>query len=305
MSETPVDASRRRPKRRWLQFSLRTLFIVVTVLAVWLGLRVDRANRQQHAVEAIEDQGGEFYYDYQQTPAAKSVWGTPLVQESYSSQADPPGTKWLRQLVGERFFVTPVKLVIFRQPAVCLAHLRDLPHLEEVWLGDTELSDYDVANLAHLKKLRSLSIVGPRSSQGGPQDFSFLSHLNELEWLQIAYCPFSDEDMAHLKHAGKLRTLHLPDHQISDDGLASLESLSNLEDLGLGGNPITDDGLIHIASLNKLIWLSLNGTHVTDEGLKCLQRLPSLRLVNLQKTRATAAGVERLQQALPRCKVVK
>ena len=329
MPETPVDASTRRPKRRWFQFSLRTLLIVVTALAVWLGLRVDRANRQQEAVEAIEDQGGDVYYDYQQKPAAKSVWGLTYVDKTYSSQVDPPGAEWLRQLVGERFFVTPVTVMISRQPTICLTPLRDLPHLEEVRLSDTELSDFDVANLAHLKKLRFLSITWSRSSEGGPQDFSFLSHLTELEWLQIAGCRFSEAGLEHLKHAGKLQTLHVPDHQISDDGLASLEHLSNLEVLGLRGNPITDDGLVHIASLNKLIWLLLNGTQVTDEGLKCLEGLSGLRFLNLsktqvtdeglkcleglsglrlldlRKTQVTAAGAERLQQALPRCKVIQ
>jgi hypothetical protein len=38
----------RAPKRRWFQFTLRTLFVVVTVLACWLGYAVSWI-KQRHA----------------------------------------------------------------------------------------------------------------------------------------------------------------------------------------------------------------------------------------------------------------
>src|SRR5579863_5667165 len=50
------------PKRRWAQFSLGTMFVVVTALGVWLGVVVNRANRQREAVVAIEALGGTVYY---------------------------------------------------------------------------------------------------------------------------------------------------------------------------------------------------------------------------------------------------
>ncbi len=34
------------PKRRWFRFSLRTLFVVVTVLGVWLGMRANSVHRR-------------------------------------------------------------------------------------------------------------------------------------------------------------------------------------------------------------------------------------------------------------------
>jgi hypothetical protein len=61
-----------KPKRRWAQFSLATMFVVVTVLCVWLSVLADRANRQQAAVAAIEAMGGQVKYnvdDDEQTEA--------------------------------------------------------------------------------------------------------------------------------------------------------------------------------------------------------------------------------------------
>src|SRR5664279_5665968 len=53
------------PNRRWFRYSLRTLFVLVTVIAVALGIGVEGAQRQRRAVERIVEMGGTVYYDYQ------------------------------------------------------------------------------------------------------------------------------------------------------------------------------------------------------------------------------------------------
>ena len=65
--------------------------VLVTVLCVWLGLVSERARKQREAVEAIEKVGGAVRYEYQ----------------SKSGQ-EPPGPKWLRELVGEEYFVSVI-----------------------------------------------------------------------------------------------------------------------------------------------------------------------------------------------------
>ena len=42
-----------KPRRRWFQFSLRTLLVLVTVLCVWLAMTAERARKQRKAVAAI------------------------------------------------------------------------------------------------------------------------------------------------------------------------------------------------------------------------------------------------------------
>ena len=39
-----------RPKRRWYQYTLRTLFVLMTVLAVALGWYVHRVRQQKRAM---------------------------------------------------------------------------------------------------------------------------------------------------------------------------------------------------------------------------------------------------------------
>ena len=81
--------------RRWFQFSLRSFFVVMTCLAVWLGIIVNRAREQQEAVKAIEALGGSVRYDRQ-----------------FEAKVESPGRAWLRRLIGDDYF-DEVRLVTF------------------------------------------------------------------------------------------------------------------------------------------------------------------------------------------------
>ena len=54
-----------KTKRRWLRFSLRTFFVLLTVFCVWFGWHVERARQQRKAVEWVVEMGGRVLYDYQ------------------------------------------------------------------------------------------------------------------------------------------------------------------------------------------------------------------------------------------------
>ncbi len=83
------------PRRRYLTFSLRTLFILLTTLAVWLGIATHRAREQRAAVQAIESLGGAVRYDWQNDPL--DPFGSDVLDE-------PAGPAWLRRLMGDDFF---------------------------------------------------------------------------------------------------------------------------------------------------------------------------------------------------------
>ena len=62
-----------RPRRRWFQYSRRSFLVVVTSLAVWLGIVVNRAGEQQEAVKAIEALGGHVTYDWEPGAHARTA----------------------------------------------------------------------------------------------------------------------------------------------------------------------------------------------------------------------------------------
>ena len=76
--------------RRFLTFSLRSVFVVLTAAGIWLGVVVNRAREQRETVMAVEEMGGFVLYDW---------------HFNLPSQADrPQGPAWLRRLIGDEFF---------------------------------------------------------------------------------------------------------------------------------------------------------------------------------------------------------
>ncbi len=51
--------------RRSLRFSLRAVFVVLLVIAVWLGMNVREARQQLVAVKWVKAHGGNVTYDYE------------------------------------------------------------------------------------------------------------------------------------------------------------------------------------------------------------------------------------------------
>jgi hypothetical protein len=123
--------------RRYLAFSLRTHFILLTALSVWLGVVVNRAREQREAVKAIKALGGGILYDWQleYTRAGELV---------NTDKDAPDGPAWLRRVIGDDFF-QHVYFVVFQI------------------IPSTPDADIMKAVPA-LKRLRGLSILGLPSS---------------------------------------------------------------------------------------------------------------------------------------------
>jgi hypothetical protein len=71
-AETPKGEPPKR-KRRWFQFSLRSLLIVMLLVGIYLRWTVVKVERQSEAVKAILDDGGSVTYDYQIDPSSGVV----------------------------------------------------------------------------------------------------------------------------------------------------------------------------------------------------------------------------------------
>ena len=55
-----------KPRKSWFRFSLRTFLIVVTLLSVVIGWKLERVRRQREAVKWITAQHRFVVYDYGQ-----------------------------------------------------------------------------------------------------------------------------------------------------------------------------------------------------------------------------------------------
>ena len=246
-----------KPKRRWYQFSLKTLLVTITILCIgpggFVAFEQSKSRRQKAAVDLIEARGGGVDYDdevVRRSPAMRSVLGE------------------------DRYSTTRSVSLRSQETRDCIPYLHVFPHLQDLYLGN--ISD---ADLVHLKALSTLKWLDLRETNITDSGLASLVHLSKLEALQLYGTRVSDDGLVHLGGLHHLTLLDMGKTQVTDAGLVAVSRLMSLERLYLFRAKITNAGLERLADLPKLTYLDLTATAVTDAGVQRLQKaLPSLEI---------------------------
>ena len=105
------------PKRRWLRFSVRTLLLLTVVVACWLGVQVNQAQKRRAAITAVREAGGFCFLEH-----------------------DSDWKRSLNASIGEEYRTKPL-VVGIRAAAIddaLLMHLRNMPRDSELALDRRE-----------------------------------------------------------------------------------------------------------------------------------------------------------------------
>ena len=134
-------------RRRWYQFSLRTLMLFMLVCAVlfgWVGKRLEETRREQLVVARIESWGGGVAYHGKMLPPwIANPFRKVRVANLMGTQVTDAGLVHLKDLTSLEVLRLDITLVT----DTGLMHLKRLTNIEVLWLGDTEVTD---AGLEHL-----------------------------------------------------------------------------------------------------------------------------------------------------------
>jgi hypothetical protein len=139
------------PKRRWYQYSLKTLLVVLTLLCLGPGGYVAyehaKARKQNAAVEVLEKLGGFVFVD------TKVPCRSPMV----------------RQVLGDDAFgnVAEVNLNYTQATDADLVHLNGLKGIRIVDLRNTKVTDAGLMHLAELKGLVVLDLGHTKVTDAG------------------------------------------------------------------------------------------------------------------------------------------
>jgi hypothetical protein len=239
MEAEPSKADLPKRKRRWYQFSLRTLLIGVLIVAIpcaLLGRRIERKGREREAIAAIQE--------------------TAFVEYDYLynvDHADPPGPAWIRSFLGDDFFAEVSGLYFDHYVGdKVLENLRDLRHLKRLWLVGANITDNGLLNL---------------------------QAVSELEELNLSYATVTNAGLGHLDGITGLRELTLNNTAVGDGGLIHLKGMTDLRTLLLSNTAVCDVGLASLKRLSRLECLDLSYTRVTDAGVNSLQAaLPNCKI---------------------------
>ncbi len=274
-----------KPKRRWFQYSLRSMFVLMTVLALWLGAETHRARRQQQAIAAIQAASGAGGY------VERCAWGR----------------KWLAPYIGEDYFRRAV-WVDFAAPDprwdvrdVLQDPLEGREHL--VFAGSQRNSEFHEDVLRYLDSL-DIESVQLRRVPITPEGLRHLRTLKRLKTLRLYDLEITDEALHRLRDVEGLKSLSLCALEITDDALAFLRDLRALEEIDLDSTVVTDKAMEHLAGLSNLRVVRLRFSMVSDEGVMRLAALPRLERLSIDYTAVTSAGLRRFQKAAPRVEII-
>lgn len=147
-----------------------------------------------------------------------------------------------------------------------LKHVTRLPHLKELWLEQTSVTDSGLQNISTMTQLKTLGLI--------------------CEYKPGEPATITDCGLKHLKRLTNLRKLWLRDSDVTDCGLVHLRCLTKLEDLSLFGTEISDAGLNHLRGLKNLTYLDVAETQWETKG-----------------GAITLDAVKELRKHLPECKI--
>ncbi|MEX2142885.1 MAG: hypothetical protein WD894_26750 [Pirellulales bacterium] len=283
------------PRRRWTRFSLRTLLILITVLSVWLGVKVDQARRQKRAVDTLRALGAEIAYEHQR-----------VTNGGFDTRIELDVPAWARELCGDDFFQTctgvyfwwrlsedrtetyPHKLT--DDDLKCLA---DLPQLEVLYIDKAPITD---AGLAHLPHPKRLSHVRLDDTNAGDDFVKRLKGTQRLVALGLDNTRVSDAGLAELRGIKTLTSLSLVGTQTGDQGLAAFSACRQLEALR-PGSKVTNEGLRQFETLENIEFLLAADCQITGEALDGI-RLPKADEVHLRRCAIADDDLEPLVQAV-------
>jgi hypothetical protein len=285
LARTPVPP---RPRGSLLRFSLRSLLVAVTLLAVGLGAFAywrEGKRREAAAADWLSDHGA----------GVGQRGGREMSQRPW----------WVQRLalvLPEECFRT-VNFADFPEDTsdAELKMLCDLPNLTQLNLN--KAASVTPAGLAPLARLARLEVLYLQETPAGDAGLAHARNLHGLKEIWIQNTGITDASISWIASNPKLTHLDLDWAHITDKSAPLLAKLENLEVLALRDTQITSRGLADIARLPRLTHLYLMRTAVDDEGLMHLAKIESLSNLDVRLTRVTAEGVEQFRRARPGCRL--
>jgi hypothetical protein len=174
-------------RRRWPRFSLKMLFIMMTVVATYFGIGVVRHQREQKAITKIAAAGGTFAYGRSYFYPFRQVHIVAFERRTFTDAKLHDVVPQLQDLSGLTFMQ-------FIRTGITdngLSDICKLKQLEKLHLWDNKITDAGLPQLKQLTSLTELELRGTLVSDKGLAELQAMIGLRTLT-LSVNPPPVSD-----------------------------------------------------------------------------------------------------------------
>ena len=192
-----------KPKHRWYQFSLRMLFVLVTIACIgagWIAYRRNEVAQRRAAAKNIEAIGGVFSMTGSESESGFHGWDFLFGDDHYG-----------------RAHSIHLRMPVFAAQLDYMAHF---PQVEELHFEDGELSNGALGRIRHLRNLKLLDCGNATLTD---EDFREIAEHTELEKLYTRNTKVTDKGLMYLAKLSHLTYLEVNGSQASAEGRDELE----------------------------------------------------------------------------------
>jgi len=147
----------RKPRRRWLRYSLITLLVLLIAASIatrWVARRLDKSARQNEVMEVIVNAGGRLRLDFQIDESGNRV-----------ANARIHGSAWLRYWTGDDLGSNVVEAEVTTDNA--LQDIAVLPNLRILDLSSERITDAGLRHVEAAHQLKMLCLMDTRITERG------------------------------------------------------------------------------------------------------------------------------------------
>jgi len=275
---------------RRYRFSLRTLLITVTLLSVWLGLKIERDKAMQQTVTGLKSAGGQLKISDSRSNFPWGLWTHRYSLDFYDLQ-EPLTAQDFAYLNG--FAPSSLKRLDLTNTGLSDENLEIVGRL----------TDVEFLMLGNETYLSGETILDRPRNHITNKGLEKIRQLTKLKGIDLSGLDITDDGLRALSEMSQLMWIKLNGTLIKGSGIVHLRFLRNLSDLELNGCKISSEGYGELLQLPDLNCLGLNNSGITDSDLERLERLGNLGILRLAYTNVSNEAIKQFALAYPRCKI--
>lgn len=201
----PKDRSSAFQRFGPVQFRLRTLMLVITIVATVMGYVINERKKVSDWLEAIKKRGG--------IALCLSLKDPLETRDPDLLDAMPTRQRWAQAIFGE-LWVDGVYLVYLTGPTIF---------------------DEDLQLLVRARNMQVLDLRGAKITDDG---LKLVAQFSQLRRLELSETTITDSGLKFLENMPALEVLDLSGTQVTDAGVQSLQKMKHLIILEVRGTPM-------------------------------------------------------------------